>query len=262
MHALNSYNSTPVLIDCRNVEKRFYYYSHRTTTVREWFIRTVMRRPIHIRGPEFQMTGFNLQIRKGEVVALIGQNGSGKSTALRMIAGIYAPTSGTITTRGKVTAVIELGAGFHPELTGLENATLYGTLMGIHPKDLHDQLEEILEFADIGDFIYTPVKYYSFGMMARLAFAVAVSGTPDVILIDEVLAVGDAAFRERCIHRIIDFQKNGGTTVVVTHELATVEQMCDRAVWLENGIIRAIGHASVIVAQYRGSILTPPNGEE
>jgi len=181
-------NGCPAVL-CRDVFKHFYLYSHRTTSLREWFIRTALRRPIHIRRAEFSLRGFNLRIERGEAVALIGPNGSGKSTALRLIAGIYTPSTGTVETLGRIAAVIELGAGFNMELTGAENVGLYGAIMGLDRTQLAQRYEKIIEFAGIGKFIDMPVKYYSSGMVARLAFSVAVNVQPDILLLDEVLAV-------------------------------------------------------------------------
>lgn len=230
--------------------KRFYRYEHRTRSLREAFIRVVLRRPVHVRHAEFTLAGFDLRVEPGEAVALIGSNGSGKSTVLRLIAGIYVPTEGTIETRGRVTAVIELGAGFQPELTGLENVALYGAVMGLTRRELADRLPGILEFAELGDFIREPVKHYSSGMQARLAFAVAVCARPDVLLIDEVLAVGDQTFRGRCLERLRELQSQGVAMVVVSHDLETIPDLCSRAVWLERGRVRLEGPAREVISIY------------
>ncbi len=211
----------PPAVLCRGVAKRFYHYEHRTRSLREVFIRSVLRRPIHVRRAAFSLTGLDLAVGPGEAVALIGSNGSGKSTALRLIAGIYTPTEGLIETRGRVTAVIELGAGFQPELTGAENVRLYGAVLGLTRRELAARYPDILAFADLGDFIYEPVKYYSSGMQARLAFAVAVCVHPDVLLLDEVLSVGDHAFRHKCLDRLRELRAEGGAMVIVSHDLET-----------------------------------------
>jgi homopolymeric O-antigen transport system ATP-binding protein len=235
---------------CRGVVKRFYHYEHRTTSLRELFIRGLLRRPIHVRRARFTLSGFDLRVERGEAVALVGANGSGKSTALRLIAGIYLPSEGVIETRGRVTAVIELGIGFHPELTGAENVALYAAVMGLGRRQLAERLPEIVAFAELGDFLDEPVKYYSSGMQARLAFAVAISVEPDVLLLDEVLAVGDQSFRRRCLDRLRDFHRQGGTLVVVSHDLDTVRELCSRAVWLEDGRVRAEGAVGEVLAAY------------
>jgi lipopolysaccharide transport system ATP-binding protein len=236
-----------------NVVKQFYVYSHRTTSLREWFIRTVRRRPFHIRSAEFSLKGFNLRVERGESVALIGPNGCGKSTVLRLIAGIYVPTAGTVTTAGRVAAVIELGAGFNPELTGADNIEFYATVMGLSRKALARRVDQIVEFAGFREFMDMPVKYYSSGMQARLAFSVAVNVEPDILLLDEVLAVGDRSFQEKCLDRLQAFQAQGGTLVVVSHDLDLVQKLCSRAVWLQDGITRLDGKIDEVLDAYRSS---------
>lgn len=244
----------PPAVLCRGVAKQFYLYSHRTTSLREWFIRSALGRPIHVRHAEFSLRDFNLRVDRGETVALVGPNGCGKSTVLRLIAGIYTPTGGTVETSGRIAAVIELGAGFNMELTGAENVELYGSIMGLSRDRLARHYEEIVSFAGIGKFIDTPVKYYSSGMMARLAFSVAVNGQPDILLLDEVLSVGDQSFQEKCFERLRAFQASGGTMVVVSHDLHTVSSFCSRAVWLESGSTRMEGDAGTVVEAYRANI--------
>jgi ABC-type polysaccharide/polyol phosphate transport system ATPase subunit len=161
----------PPIIECTGVTKRFYLYEHRTTSLQEFVVRSVLRRPIHIRHAQFQLTNFNLRVDAGQSVGIIGANGAGKSTALRLIAGIYPPTSGTIVRRGRVVAVIELGATFHFELTGAENVRLYAAALGLTREEIAERYDEMVAFAEIEDFIDTPTKYYSSGMRARLAFS-------------------------------------------------------------------------------------------
>jgi ABC-type polysaccharide/polyol phosphate transport system ATPase subunit len=235
---------------CRGVEKRFYHYEHRTTSLREFFVRTVLRRPIHVRRPHFQIRDFDLTVRQGESVALIGPNGSGKSTALRLIAGIYPPTSGSIVTHGRVGAVIELAAGFHPELTGGENIALYATVMGLMGRELQARFQSIVDFAGVEQFLDVPMKYYSSGMKARLGFAVAIAVEPDILLLDEVLAVGDQEFRDRCMERLFDFRDRTGTMIVVTHDLETIRSLCSRGVWMESGRVRMEGPIDGVLDAY------------
>lgn len=241
----------PLAILCRGVTKRFYWYEHRTTSLRELFRRRLLRRPLHVRHPRFSLTGLDLRIEAGEGVVLLGANGSGKSTILRLLAGIYAPTEGTIEVRGRVGAVLELGAGFHPELTGEENLALYGAMLGLGRRAVVERTPEILELAGLGDFISMPVKYWSSGMQARLSFAAAVCVEPDILLLDEVLAVGDQAFREKCQERLRAFKRRGGTLVAVTHDAEGIEELCPRAVWLEAGRVRGEGPTAEMVAAYR-----------
>ena len=248
------------MVRCDQVTKRFYYYTHRTESLRELFIRGLQRQPAHVRRAEFTLKTFSLSIARGESVALIGPNGSGKSTALRLIAGIYRPTTGTVEASGRVAAVIELGAGFHPDLTGAENVALYGAVMGLTRTEIEARFNDIVSFADIGDFIDVPVKYYSSGMQARLAFAVTVCVEPDILLLDEVLAVGDQAFRQRCLDRLADFHAAGGTLIVVSHDLDTVSRICSRAVWLEHGEVRMDGDVKTVTDAYRASVQEASHG--
>lgn len=238
-------------VELRDVSKRFYYYSHRTSTLREWFIRRILHRPLNVRRAEFTLRNFDFRVERGEAVALIGSNGSGKSTALRLIAGIYGPSSGTIRTLGRLTAVIELGAGFHPELTGADNVALYAAVLGLGRKELSARYDEIVDFAETRDFMDTPLKYYSSGMEARLAFSIAVCLEPDVLLLDEVLAVGDERFRARCLHRLRAYHERGGTLILVSHELDQVRELCSRAVWLDQGAMVMDGKVDKVLAAYQ-----------
>lgn len=238
---------------CHGVGKRFYHYEHRTTSLRELFVRTVLRRAITVRRPHFRIRDFDLTVACGDSVALVGPNGSGKSTVLRLIAGIYPPTTGTIATYGKVGAVIELTAGFHPELTGSENIGLYATLMGLTGRELEERFDSIASFAGIEPFLDVPMKYYSSGMKMRLGFSVAISVEPEILLLDEVLAVGDQEFRERCLGRLRSFKDRGGTMIVVSHDLETVRTLCARAIWLDAGRIRMDGTIDEVLDAYRAS---------
>jgi ABC-type polysaccharide/polyol phosphate transport system ATPase subunit len=238
---------------CTDVVKRFYRYEHRTTSMREFFIRGILRRPIHVRHAEFTLRDFNLRVERGERVALIGANGSGKSTVLRLIAAIYAPSQGTIVTHGRIGAVIDLMVGFHPDLTGIENLDLYGSVLGLSRREIAAYRDDIVAFADLGDFIEEPVKYYSSGMQARLAFAVVVSVRPDILILDEVLAVGDQAFKQRCFARLGEFVEGGGTLIVVSHEMDALKTLCTRGVWMDHGRVRMDGPLEEVLEAYQGS---------
>ena len=248
---------SPVAVECRDVEKHFHYYEQRTTTLREGFVRLLSRKPVHIRRPAFVLDGVSLHVSVGQSVGIVGNNGSGKSSLLRLISGIYKPTSGTVYTRGRIGVVMGLGTGFHPDLTGTENVAIYAAIMRISRKQLVARLDDIVEFSGIGDFIHMPVKYYSSGMVARLAFAVTVCVEPDILVLDEVLAVGDATFREKCLTRLEEFHAAGGTMIIASHSLAMVQSLCSRALWLDNGSVRMDGDAEAVCQAYSAAAQQP-----
>jgi ABC-2 type transport system ATP-binding protein len=193
----------------------------------------------------------SLDIFAGETIGLIGHNGSGKSTLLKVIGGIIEPTTGTVEERGRLAALLELGAGFHPDLTGRENIFLNAAVLGLSREQTEEQFDDIVAFAAIGDFIDTQVKFYSSGMYVRLAFAVAVHTDPDVLLVDEVLAVGDEAFQRKCMDRIREFQRQGRTIILVSHSLDQVSELCSRCVLLDKGHVVFDGKPSLAVAKFR-----------
>lgn len=238
------------VIECHGVAKRFYVYEHRTTTLQELFQRFILRKPIHVRSPLFRLEPFDLLVCKGEGVALIGGNGSGKSTALRLLAGVYTPSEGTVRTVGRTVAIIELGATFQPELTGEENLFLYAIALGLTPRQVRERRASMFAFAGIGDFAGVPLKYYSSGMRVRLAAAIALHADPDILLLDEVLAVGDAEFTRQCQDRLEAFQQAGGTLVVVAHDMSLVRRFCQRAIWLDHGKVRLEGSAYHVTHEY------------
>ncbi|MBU2677190.1 MAG: ABC transporter ATP-binding protein [Gammaproteobacteria bacterium] len=238
---------------CKNVRKEFYLYQHRTTSMREFFIRTIKKKPIHERKAAFMLKDLSLRMAHGEAVGLIGRNGSGKSTALRLIAGVYKPTSGVVETRGRVSAVLELGAGFSQDLTGSENISLKGVIMGLSPDEIEASREAILDFAELGNFIDTPMKFYSSGMKARLAFAIAFCIKPDILLLDEVFAVGDEAFRKKCTQHLQDFCAGGRTIILASHSVPLVRQLCTRAIWLDKGVMQRDGPVDQVLDAYHAS---------
>lgn len=243
-----------VAIECQGVSKRFYHYEHRTTSITELVVRAVRGQPVHVRHPAFELDTFNLVVERGESVALIGANGSGKSTVLRLMAGIYPPTTGTIRHTGRMVAVIELGTTFQPELTGAENVRLYSAALGVARREIQRREQPIFDFAGIGEFADVPLKYYSSGMRSRLAFSIAVCADPDTLLLDEVLAVGDAEFRSRCEAKLADFQASGGTLVVVSHDAESVRTLCTRGVWIDHGVTRMDGPIDDVLAAYAGTV--------
>lgn len=194
----------------------------------------------------------SLTIDHGETVAIIGRNGSGKSTMLRIIGRVYKPSGGTVEVNGRMSTMLDLGAGFHPELTGRENIFFNAATMGLSDLQVKDRLEQIVEFSELEDFIDAPVKTYSAGMLMRLGFAVAVETDPDILLVDEVLAVGDAAFQEKCYRRIDDFKNAGKTIVFVTHDLEAAKLVASRTIWLDKGVVRLDGDTVITIEEYLG----------
>lgn len=194
----------------------------------------------------YALNDVSFEIRKGESVGIIGKNGSGKSTLLKILTGVLTPTSGTVTVNGKVSALLELGAGFNPELSGVENVYFNGMLLGYNRSEMDERLDEILSFADIGDFVYQPVKTYSSGMFIRLAFAVAVNVDPDILIVDEALSVGDIRFQRKCFSKIERFQSDNKTILFVSHGLDTVNMLCETALLLDSGKIRHAGYSKKI----------------
>jgi ABC-2 type transport system ATP-binding protein/lipopolysaccharide transport system ATP-binding protein len=220
-------------------------------TFKEYAIQ-ILRRNVRYR--EFRaLNDISLQVEQGEILGIIGRNGAGKSTLLKVISRVLIPTEGRVRIRGNISPLLELGAGFHPELTGRENIFLNGTLLGHSRREIESRLAEIIEFADLGAFIDSPLRTYSSGMVARLGFSVSTTWKPDILILDEVLSVGDEAFRHKCQLRMEQYRDEGTTTLLVTHDSGTVESLCSRAVWLDHGQIKAAGHATEIVDLYRNS---------
>ena len=192
----------------------------------------------------------NLEIKKGETVALIGTNGSGKSTLLKLMTKIIYPNKGTITTQGKLTSLLELGAGFHEDFTGRENIYFNASIFGLTRSEIDKKIDDIIEFSELGDFIDNPVRTYSSGMYMRLAFSVAINVQAEIILIDEILAVGDQHFQDKCFKKLMELKKSGKTIVIVTHNINQVKQICDRAIWLYKGEVRMDGPVAKVLDEY------------
>lgn len=196
----------------------------------------------------------SFEIQRGETFGLIGHNGAGKSTALKVLAGIFEPTSGTVTVSGRVSALLELGAGFHPDLTGRENIRMNGSILGLTRRQIEASMSEIIEFSGLSDAVDDPVKTFSSGMYARLGFAIAVKLDPEILIVDEILAVGDEEFQRRCIDYMHELRKGGTTIVMVSHAMDQIEWMCDRAAWLDHGRIRAVGATAGLVNAYMDEV--------
>lgn len=221
------YDDTPMLVH------RLASLRNRTTRTPLWAVRDV-----------------SLEVKGGEVLGIIGRNGSGKSTLLRMLAGVTAPTEGRVSVRGRIAPLIAVGVGFHPELTGRENVYINGTVLGLTRRQIDERFDELVDFAEIAPFIDTPVKFYSSGMFVRLGFAVSVFAEPDVLIVDEVLSVGDIAFQLKCVDRMAEIQKSGATIVVVSHNMAAIRNLCPRAVVLHAGCIRHDGDTEKAISLY------------
>jgi ABC-2 type transport system ATP-binding protein len=237
-------------IEVRDVSKRFRIYREKPTSLKQRLLTS------RSRAEDFwALRDVALDVGEGSTFGLIGHNGSGKTTLLKCVAGILRPTSGAILQRGRLAALLELGAGFHPELTGRENVYLNASFLGLSRRQTDAAFDDIVAFAELEQFIDTEVKFYSSGMLVRLGFAVAVHVEPDVLLIDEVLAVGDEAFQAKCLDRVREFQREGRTIVLVTHALDTVTEICDRAAMLHHGELHAIGMPAEVVREMRHVLL-------
>jgi lipopolysaccharide transport system ATP-binding protein len=241
---------TEPAIQFRNVSKSYVLYHHILGGIKTFLFNLpgAMRQMRHSRFLALEDVSFT--VNRGEMFGLIGRNGAGKSTALGLIAGVLKPNYGEILVRGRVSPLLELGAGFHPDLTGRENIMLNGVLMGLTRQEVRRKMEKIIEFADLGEFINEPVRTYSSGMVARLGFSVVAHLDPEILLIDEILAVGDAAFQAKCLDRMKDFRRRGVTMVFVSHSITTIRSTCDRAAWLEDHRIRTIGPSNETADAY------------
>ncbi len=239
-----------VAIEVSGVSKRFRKHSEPAKTLKERLL--TMRRSTT--EDFYALDGVDFKVMAGETFGILGHNGSGKSTLLKTIAGTIRPSEGMVRVRGRLSALLELGAGFHPDLTGRENVYLNGSILGFSRNRIDEILDDIVDFSGLADFIDTQVKHYSSGMYARLGFAVAVNLEPDVLLIDEVLAVGDEAFQRKCIDRIHGFQRDGRTICLVTHSPEQVKALCDRALVLDHGRMIHVGDVDDAVITYRGSL--------
>lgn len=192
----------------------------------------------------------SFEIKKGESIGIIGANGSGKSTLLKLIAGVLTPNKGEIVVNGKISPLIELGAGFHPELTGRENIYLNGTILGLSIKEIDRKFDDIVKFSELADFIDTPVKHYSSGMYMRLGFSIAISVEPDILLVDEILAVGDASFQKKCLEKMKEFHDKGVTVVIISHSADLIKSFCKKALLIHQGKIVGMGSAEKIINKY------------
>ncbi|MFZ5809331.1 MAG: ABC transporter ATP-binding protein [Chloroflexota bacterium] len=231
-----------------NVTVRYRLPREKVRTLKEYAIRRIQGK---IENIDFlALKNVSLQVKKGEVFGLIGPNGAGKTTLLRLVARVMRPSAGRVVVIGRVAPLLAMGAGFHPELTGRENIFLNGAILGFTRREMEEKFERIVDFAELWDFIDAPLRTYSSGMMARLGFAVATDTVPDILIVDEVLSVGDIAFQEKGLNRIRQFQDQGTTIFLVSHSMETIEKMCTRAAWLNHGEIVQLGHAQEVVKMF------------
>ena len=239
-------NNSEIAIEVKNVHKSFKLNSDKPYTLKERLIHSNKNKK------EYRqiLKGIDIDIMKGESVALIGTNGSGKSTLLKLMTKIIYPTKGKITTHGKVTSLLELGAGFHQDFTGRENIYFNASIFGLTKKEIDNRLEEIIEFSELGEFIDNPVRTYSSGMYMRLAFSIAINVDADILLIDEILAVGDQHFQEKCFAKLHELKNSDKTIVIVSHSLDQIENLCTRAIWIHEGKVEMDDIPKKVIPKY------------
>jgi lipopolysaccharide transport system ATP-binding protein len=241
--------SSEVVISCDGVSKAFQLYLRRNDQLKQ----AIFGHWKQFYHPHWVLRDISFKVRRGERIGIVGRNGAGKTTLLQVICGITLPTLGKVQVKGQVAPILALGAGFDHELTGRENALIGGAILGMRRATIEERLPAIAAFADIGDFFYQPVKLYSTGMTARLAFAVCAHADADILIVDEALSVGDAAFGAKCDAYIKEFTARG-TILVVSHDLNALESLCDKVIWIEGGKVRDIGPAKEVIASYREAI--------
>lgn len=241
-------NSNSYVVELHDVGVRYRIPKERLSGMKEFAIRWLQRKISY--NDFWAVRNVSLEIRRGETFGIIGRNGAGKSTLLKVVAQVLRPMEGRAIVRGRVAPLLELGAGFHPELTGRENVYMNGTLLGRSQALVKEQFQNILDFSELGDFIDAPIRTYSTGMVARLGFAVATAEKPDVLIVDEILSVGDAPFQEKCLLRLQQFREAGTTILLVSHAMETIRRMCGRAAWLEEGQVRELGASDEVSERY------------
>lgn len=234
------------------VSKSYPMYHHLTGGIKNLLFH--FPKYIHsIGGGRFEaLRDVSFEVNRGETFGIIGRNGAGKSTILGLMAGVLKATSGTVTVNGRISPLLELGAGFHHELTGRENILMNGVLLGLTQKKVLSKMDEIINFSELGEFIEQPIRTYSSGMLARLGFSIVASLDPEILLIDEILAVGDMNFQKKCLERMEEFKNNGVSIVLVTHSTGDVLQICDRVAWIENRTVKIVGAPEIVIAKYTG----------
>ena len=259
-------SSNDVAISVGNLSKCFHIYDRPRDRLKQFVLPRIQRfagkKPKQYFREFWALKDVSFEIKKGETVGIIGRNGSGKSTLLQMICGTLTPTGGGIQTNGRIAALLELGSGFNPEFTGRENVYMNAAVLGLSKEEVDARFNDIATFADIGDFIEQPVKTYSSGMMVRLAFAVAIHVEPEILIVDEALAVGDIVFQMKCLDKMEEIRARNTTILFVTHSLEQIKRFCSSAIWLEHGNVRQIGEANAVSDQYRDFSLRPKTNTE
>lgn len=236
------------MIKVEHVSMKFRMANDKVMSLKEFLV-AILRKKLTYE--EFQvLNDINFEVKKGEVVGLIGKNGAGKSTLLKIIAGVMKPTEGKVTVQGNIVPMLELGSGFDPELNGRENIFLNGAILGYSQEFLQEKYDEILEFSELGSFIDMPIRNYSSGMMMRLAFSIATVVQPEILIVDEILAVGDEGFQNKSKNRMLELMSGGTTVLFVSHSLSQIEEMCDRVIWLDNHKVKMIGDAKEVCEEY------------
>lgn len=246
-------DGSDLAISVTDVSVRYHLPTERISTLKEQVVRQITRRTVKF-NDFWALRKVNLQVRRGQGLALIGRNGAGKSTLLKVIAKVQRPSSGRVWVRGKMSPIIELGAGFHDELTGRENIYLNGAMLGFSRVEMAKKVDSIIDFSELANFIDSPLRTYSTGMQARLGFAVAAEADPDVLIIDEVLSVGDESFQQKCMARMQRFRQRGVTILYVSHGLDSLHELCDQAAWIEQGRLRYLGPTERVVEMFRGAM--------
>jgi ABC-2 type transport system ATP-binding protein len=241
--------SPGTVIQLENASVRYRIPQERISTFKEYAIRWLQGKVRH--HTFWALQDINLSVQKGEMLGIVGQNGAGKSTLLKLIARVLRPNAGRVWVKGRVVPLLELGAGFHPELSGRENIFLNGTMLGFTWREMTEKYSGIVEFSELEEFIDAPLRTYSTGMAARLGFALATDARPDILIIDEILSVGDEAFQRKCIDRIKSYRDQGATVLLVAHDMNRVKETCQRAIWLSHGRITAAGDVDQVIQAYR-----------
>lgn len=240
------------VVEVQDVSMHFNLMEEKVDSIKEYFMKLIKGKLLYNDFIALQHVSFS--IYKGEIVGLVGFNGAGKSTMLKILAGVLSPTSGKVMVKGKIAPLIEVGAGFDPELTARENIYLNGAILGHSAQYINDHFDEIIDFAELKDFVDVPVKNFSSGMYARLGFSIATMVKPDILIVDEVLSVGDYRFQEKCEERIRKMIQDGVTIILVSHDIHLIENLCTKVIWLDHGVVKDIGKTEIICDEYKNAI--------